>query len=158
MGYGLSSMRSAPLVIRIIPCLDTETTQMARQASSKPADSTAAIGSKLSMRSFGLRHSGFDILDRVHLFIHHLAPQTALRDSAFLKCEAIPQVVSAAKDNTVALPGQLFDITQFPVCLWFLAKNKAADAKRGFRDRQERSQHIGGGKLCRTYAQIPAIK
>jgi type I restriction enzyme M protein len=37
----------------------------------------------------------------------------------------------------VALPGQLFPSTQIPVCLWFLAKNKAADAKRGFRDRRQ---------------------
>lgn len=34
-----------------------------------------------------------------------------------------------------ALPGQLCYGTQIPVCLRFLAKNKAADAKRGFRDR-----------------------
>ncbi len=33
------------------------------------------------------------------------------------------------------LPSQLFYTTQIPVCLWFLAKNKNADAKRGFRDR-----------------------
>jgi hypothetical protein len=33
-------------------------------------------------------------------------------------------------DCMVALPGQLFYSTQIPVCLWFLAKNKAADAKR----------------------------
>lgn len=38
-------------------------------------------------------------------------------------------------DCMVALPGQLFYSTQIPVCLWFLAKNKATDAKRGFRDR-----------------------
>ena len=36
-----------------------------------------------------------------------------------------------------ALPGQLFSRTQIPVCLWFLAKNKSADAKRGFRDRRQ---------------------
>ena len=35
-----------------------------------------------------------------------------------------------------ALPGQLFSSTQIPVCLWFRAKNKSADAKRGFRDRR----------------------
>ena len=40
-------------------------------------------------------------------------------------------------DCMVALPGQLFYSTQIPVCLWFLAKNKNADAKRGFRDRLE---------------------
>ena len=39
--------------------------------------------------------------------------------------------------NFASLPGQLFYSTQIPVCLWFLAKNKAADAKRGFRDRLE---------------------
>ncbi|MDP1580807.1 MAG: hypothetical protein Q8M02_11045 [Candidatus Didemnitutus sp.] len=27
-----------------------------------------------------------------------------------------------------------FDIRSVPFCLWFLAKNKNADAKRGFRD------------------------
>ena len=37
---------------------------------------------------------------------------TALRGSAFPKSEAIPQVVIAAKDNMVALPGQLFFSTQ----------------------------------------------
>ena len=40
-------------------------------------------------------------------------------------------------DCMVALPGQLFYSTQIPVCLWFLAKNKAADAKRGFRVRRK---------------------
>ena len=39
-------------------------------------------------------------------------------------------------DCMVALPGQLFYSTQIPVSLWFLAKNKNADAKRGFRDRR----------------------
>ena len=34
-----------------------------------------------------------------------------------------------------ALPGQLIISTQIPDCLWFLAKNNNADAKRGFRDR-----------------------
>ena len=54
---------------------------------------------------------------------------TALRDSAFLQSEAIQHVVSEAKDNMAAFPGQLFYGTQIPVCLWFLAKNKNADAK-----------------------------
>ena len=39
-------------------------------------------------------------------------------------------------DCMVALPGQLFYSTQIPVYLWFLAKNKNADAKRGFRGRR----------------------
>ncbi len=28
-----------------------------------------------------------------------------------------------------ALPGQIFSRTQIPLCLWFLAKNKNADAE-----------------------------
>jgi type I restriction enzyme M protein len=54
---------------------------------------------------------------------------TALRDSAFPQSEATPQVLSPAKNNMVALPGQLFYSTQIPVCLWFLAKNRN-DGKR----------------------------
>ncbi len=38
--------------------------------------------------------------------------------------------------NFAPLPGQFFYSTKIPVCLWFLAKNKNADAKRGFRDRR----------------------
>ena len=45
-------------------------------------------------------------------------------------------------DCMVALPGQLFYSTQIPVCLWFLAKNKNADAKRGFRDRRQQTLFI----------------
>ena len=37
------------------------------------------------------------------------------------------------------LPGQLFSSTQIPVCLRILAKNKSADAKRGFRDRRQQT-------------------
>jgi type I restriction enzyme M protein len=33
-------------------------------------------------------------------------------------------------DCMIALPGQLFYTTQIPVCLWFLAKNKAGDRYR----------------------------
>jgi type I restriction-modification system DNA methylase subunit len=35
-----------------------------------------------------------------------------------------------------ALPGQLFYGTQIPVCLWFLAKNKNAEAERGLTPNQ----------------------
>ena len=53
---------------------------------------------------------------------------TAPRENAISEGEAIPQVVSEAKDNMIALPGQLFYTTQIPVCLWFLTKNKKARA------------------------------
>jgi type I restriction enzyme M protein len=45
-------------------------------------------------------------------------------------------------DCMVALPGQLFYSKQIPVCLWFLAKNKAADAKRGFRNHRKAALFI----------------
>jgi type I restriction-modification system DNA methylase subunit len=50
-------------------------------------------------------------------------------------------------DCMVALPGQLFYSTQIPVCLWFLAKSKNADAKRGFRDRRKQTLFIDARKL-----------
>ena len=46
-----------------------------------------------------------------------------------------------------SLLGQLFYSTQIPVCLWFLAKNKAADAKRAFRDRRQQTLFIDARKL-----------
>ena len=50
-------------------------------------------------------------------------------------------------DCMVAMPGQLFYSTQIPVCLWFLAKNKKADSKRGFRDRRGQTLFIDARKL-----------
>ncbi len=50
-------------------------------------------------------------------------------------------------DCMVALPGQLFYSTQIPVCLWFLTRNKGADAKRGFRDRRKQTLFIDARKL-----------
>jgi type I restriction enzyme M protein len=50
-------------------------------------------------------------------------------------------------DCMVALPGQLFYSTQIPVCLWFLAKSKAADSQRGLRDRQGHTLFIDARKL-----------
>lgn len=35
-------------------------------------------------------------------------------------------LVFEAKDNMVALPGQIFHSTQIPVCLWFVWKNERA--------------------------------
>jgi type I restriction enzyme M protein len=50
-------------------------------------------------------------------------------------------------DCMVALPSQLFYSTQIPVCLWFLTKNKNADAKRGFRGRRKHALFINARKL-----------
>jgi len=50
-------------------------------------------------------------------------------------------------DRMVALPGQLFYSTQIPVCLWFIAKNKGADAQRAWRDRRGETLFIDARKL-----------
>ena len=43
--------------------------------------------------------------------------------------------------------GQLFYSTPIPVCVWFLAKNKAVDPKRGFRHRSQQALFIEARKL-----------
>lgn len=45
-------------------------------------------------------------------------------------------------DCMIALPGQLFYTTQIPVCLWFLSKNKKADAVKGYRKRTDETLFI----------------
>jgi hypothetical protein len=50
-------------------------------------------------------------------------------------------------NSATALPGQRFYSTQIPVCLWFLAKNKNADDKRGFLDRLKQTLFIDARKL-----------
>jgi type I restriction enzyme M protein len=47
-------------------------------------------------------------------------------------------------DCMIALPGQLFYTTQIPVCLWFLAHNKA---EQRFRDRRGQTLFIDARKL-----------
>lgn len=47
----------------------------------------------------------------------------------------------------VALPGQLFYTTQIPVCLWFVTRNKKADPRRGFRDRQGETLFIDARRM-----------
>ena len=54
-----------------------------------------------------------------------------------------------------AFPGQLFYSTQIPVCLWFLAKGKSADTKRGFRDCRQQTLFIDAGKLGILIALSP---
>ena len=50
-------------------------------------------------------------------------------------------------DCMIALPGQLFFTTQIPVCLWFMTKNKKADAARGFRNRQGETLFIDARQM-----------
>ncbi len=81
--------------------------------------------------------------------------------SAIIKPKAKPQSLPRLRDIRqklieadlvdcmVAFPGQLFYSTQIPVCLWFLTRSKAADAKRGFRDRRKQMLFIDARKLDR---------
>ena len=90
-------------------------------------------------------------------FIHHLAPAGfagfVLANGSMSSNQSgegdIRRALIEADlvDCMVALPGQLFYSTQIPVCLWFLAKNKNADARRGFRDRRQQTLFIDARKL-----------
>jgi type I restriction enzyme M protein len=96
---------------------------------------------------FGVPPKGNANFAWVQHFIHHLAPHGmagfVLANGSMSSNQSgegdIRRALIEADlvDCMVALPGQLFYSTQIPVCLWFLAKNKAADAKRGFRDRRQ---------------------
>ena len=82
---------------------------------------SASVEVKTS-RPFVIRNSSFGISPARRLAVMNLALRGIEAD--FVDC-------------MVALPGQLFYSTQIPVCLWFLAKNKSADAKCGFHDRRQ---------------------
>ncbi|HRF05243.1 class I SAM-dependent DNA methyltransferase [Accumulibacter sp.] len=106
---------------------------------------------------FGVPPRGNANFAWVQHFIHHLAPSgTAgfvLANGSMSSNQSgegdIRRALIEADlvDCMVALPGQLFYSTQIPVCLWFLAKNKNADAKRGFRDRRLQTLFIDARKL-----------
>ncbi len=74
----------------------------------------------------------------VQHFIHHLAPQGmagfVLANGSMSSNQSgegdIRRALIEADlvDCMVALPGQLFYSTQIPVCLWFIARNKAAQS------------------------------
>jgi type I restriction enzyme M protein len=106
---------------------------------------------------FGVPPKGNANFAWVQHFIHHLAPQGmagfVLANGTMSSSQSgegdIRRALIEADlvDCMVALPGQLFYSTQIPVCLWFLAKNKSADAKRGFRDRRKHTLFIDARKL-----------
>jgi type I restriction enzyme M protein len=95
--------------------------------------------------------------DSVQQIIHHLAPHGmagfvlangSMSSNQSGEGDIRRALIEADLVNCmVALPGQLFYSTQIPVCLWFLAKNKNADAKRGFRDRRKQTLFIDARKL-----------
>ncbi|MBL8802494.1 MAG: N-6 DNA methylase, partial [Planctomycetes bacterium] len=106
---------------------------------------------------FGVPPKGNANFAWVQHFIHHLAPSGlagfVLANGSMSSNQSgegdIRRAIIEADlvDCMVALPGQLFYSTQIPVCLWFLAKNKNADAKRGFRDRRKQTLFIDARKL-----------
>jgi type I restriction enzyme M protein len=61
-------------------------------------------------------------------------------------------------DCMIALPGQLFYTTPIPVCLWFIAKSKKEDSRRGFRNRQGETLFIDarnmGQMIDRTHKEL----
>ena len=106
---------------------------------------------------FGVPPKGNANFAWVQHFIHHLAPHGmagfVLANGSMSSNQSgegdIRRALIEADlvDCMVALPGQLFYSTQIPVCLWFLAKNKSAEAKRGFRDRRKQTLFIDARKL-----------
>ncbi|CAK0753860.1 putative type I restriction enzyme HindVIIP M protein [Gammaproteobacteria bacterium] len=106
---------------------------------------------------FGVPPKGNANFAWVQHFIHHLAPAGiagfVLANGSMSSNQSgegdIRKALIEADlvDCMVALPGQLFYSTQIPVCLWFVAKNKTADAKRNFRDRRQQTLFIDARKL-----------
>jgi type I restriction enzyme M protein len=106
---------------------------------------------------FGVPPKGNANFAWVQHFIHHLAPHGmagfVLANGSMSSNQSGEGEIRSALieadfvDCMVALPGQLFYSTQIPVCLWFLAKNKGADAKRAFRDRRKQTLFIDARKL-----------
>jgi type I restriction enzyme M protein len=99
----------------------------------------------------------------VQHFLHHLAPggtagfvlaNGSMSSNTSGEGEIRKNIVEAdLVDCMVALPGQLFYSTQIPVCLWFLARSKAARAgsadRKGQRDRRGEVLFIDARKLGR---------
>jgi type I restriction enzyme M protein len=90
----------------------------------------------------------------VQQFIHHLAPNGvagfvlangSMSSNQSGEGKIRRQIIEAdLVDCMVALPGQLFYTTQIPVCLWFIAKNKANGQ---FRDRSGETLFIDARKM-----------
>jgi type I restriction enzyme M protein len=106
---------------------------------------------------FGVPPHGNANFAWVQHFIHHLAPQgmagCVLANGSMSSNQSGEGEIRRALieadlvECMVAMPGQLFYSTQIPVCLWFLAKSKAADSQRGFRDRRGHTLFIDARKL-----------
>ncbi len=90
----------------------------------------------------------------VQHFIHHLAPNGiagfvlangSMASNQSGEGEIRKAIIEAdLVDCMIALPVQLFYITQIPVCLWFLARNKSNGK---FRDRRHQTLFIDARKM-----------
>jgi type I restriction enzyme M protein len=103
---------------------------------------------------FGVPPAGNANFAWVQHFIHHLAPEGmaafvlangSMSSNQSGEGEIRTAIVEAdLVDCMVALPGQLFYSTQIPVCLWFLARDKANNR---FRDRRGETLFIDAREL-----------
>jgi len=103
---------------------------------------------------YGVPPSGSSDYAWIQHFIHHLAPNGfagfvmsngSMSSGQSGEGEMRQAIIEAdLVDCMVALPGQLFYSTQIPVCLWFLARNKA-DGKR--RNRKGETLFIDARKM-----------
>ena len=103
-------------------------------------------------------------------FVHHLSPKGvagfvlangAMSSNTSGEGEIRRRLIEAdLVDCMLALPGQLFYTTQIPACLWFLTRSKAADNKRGYRDRRGETLFIDarnmGALIDRTHRELSA--
>ena len=103
-------------------------------------------------------------------FVHHLKPKGvagfvlangAMSSNTSGEGEIRRRLIEAdLVDCMLALPGQLFYTTQIPACLWFLTRSKAADNKRGYRNRRGESLFIDarnmGALIDRTHRELSA--
>ena len=103
-------------------------------------------------------------------FVHHLSPKGvagfvlangAMSSNTSGEGEIRRRLIEAdLVDCMLALPGQLFYTTQIPACLWFLTRSKAADNKRGCRNRRGESLFIDarsmGALIDRTHRELSA--
>ncbi|OGH57654.1 MAG: N-6 DNA methylase [Candidatus Lindowbacteria bacterium RIFCSPLOWO2_12_FULL_62_27] len=110
---------------------------------------------------FGVPPAGNANFAWVQHFIHHLAPNGlagfvlangSMSSNQSGEGEIRKNMIEAdIVDCMVAMPGQLFYSTQIPVCLWFIARNKA---DKRFRERRGETLFIDARKLGRLIDRV----
>ena len=110
---------------------------------------------------FGAPPTGNANFAWVQHFIHHLAPNGlagfvlangSMSSNQSGDGDIRKNIIEAdLVDCMVALPGQLFYSTQIPVCLWFIARNKA---DKRFRERRGETLFLDARKLGRLIDRV----